>query len=109
MSLGLAHLSKATCQLLGKPKKMLKVTLATCIGKFPSSGMTIQVDSSCKELTIMNQPSLKQNSYYLWRSGSQRILGHTDMFQFVGGKVPYERMRTSPDKQLHRTQEDNLA
>lgn len=45
MFLGLAYLSKATCQLLGKPKKMLKVTLATCIGKFPSSGMTIQVNN----------------------------------------------------------------
>ena len=109
MFLGLAPLSIATCQLLGKPKKILKVTLATCIGKFLFSGMTIQEDSSRKELTIMNQPSLKQNSYYLWRSGPQKILGHTDMSQFVGGKVPYERMRTSPDKQLHRTQEDNLA
>lgn len=56
----------------------------------------------------MSQPGLKQNSYYLWRSGPQRILGHTDMFQSLGGKVPCERMRTAPDKQLHRTQEDNL-
>jgi len=31
------------------------------------------------------------------------------MFQSLGGKVPCERMRTAPDKQLHRTQEDNLA
>ena len=31
------------------------------------------------------------------------------MFQSLGGKVPCERMRTSPDKQLHRNQEGNLA
>ena len=68
--------------------------------------MTIQVDNF---MLITNQPSLKLNSYYLWRSGTQRILGHTDMFQLLGHKVPYERMRTSPDKQLHRSQEDNLA
>ena len=57
----------------------------------------------------MSQPGLKQNSYYLWCSGLQRILGHTGMFQSLGGKVPCERMRTSPDKQLHKNQEDNLA
>ena len=57
----------------------------------------------------MNQSGSKQNTYYLWCSGPQRILGHTGMFQSLGGKVPSERMRTSPDKQLHRTQRDNLA
>lgn len=48
------------------------------------------------------------NGNYLWRSGPQRILGHTDMFPSLGDKAPCEGMRTSPYKRLHRTQVDNL-
>ena len=68
---------------------------------------TSKLRADCYESLGLEIDYLVSSSYLLC-SGPQRILGHTDMYQSPGDKVPCEHMRTSPYKRLHRTQVDNL-